>query len=313
MIAYLAYSYNVHIMILSMQTLHSVCRIAEVLIALQQAGNVKYTVWVFSFPCVMDSFNELQTLARQMETELQEWNDEVKKSREEFYELNYYTTLQLLSLRSELGKVKSHTYSGGDASGSEINPAVLALLHSVSPEIDISNVEEAIQNVLHNGGFSFSQTLAHTSSVDAHDLKREENKSTLDTAVLASADTQASVPPLPELPEVKLTQEELTDRQKEIFANLVDFCEFSPKLVLIALEKYQEDEFEVKNWCMDNAKEFEFPDGEDQEDEDWGCEELASEDSDSEDDTTSQFSSAIAGIIFLVVIILTYKLYDLFI
>lgn len=75
--------------------------------ALQQAGIIKYTGWVLTFSCLPDRFEKLQALARDMENELQKWKDEIKEARERFYELNNYTVLQLLSLRSELGKLKS--------------------------------------------------------------------------------------------------------------------------------------------------------------------------------------------------------------
>lgn len=71
-----------------------------------------------------------------MEKELQTWENEVKHNREEFYELNYYTTPQLLSLRSELGKLKSPVYGIR-----EVRPSVLALLHSISPEISAADFE----------------------------------------------------------------------------------------------------------------------------------------------------------------------------
>ena len=260
------------------------CRIAEVLIALQQAGNVKYTGWVLSFSCETDSFSELQTLARQMETELQKWRDEVKEAREAFYELNYYRTLQLLSLRSELGKLKT------SSRGHMIDSTVLALLHSISPEIAVSDIREVVQNVtaLFQQGDHFGQTDASpasgTTMVLEHEMEVGESTSSMAADILASVDTHAAVPPPSDVPQAKLTQEELSDIQKEIFANLVGYGGFHPQLALIALEKYKEDHYETRNWCMENAGSFDFPEEEDQKDMRLGDQELESDESESEDE-----------------------------
>ena len=286
-------------MITFLQTLHNVCRIAEVLIALQQAGNVKYTGWTLSFYCKIDSFSVLQSLARHMESELQKWKEEVKEVREAFYELNYYRTLQLLSLRKELGKLK-HL----DSHHTVIEPTVLALLHSISPEIATSSIIVAVQNVasvVQNRG-PFSQAGASVNTLSSstrtaleHTMEVEEN---IVTDILASADTQAAVSPPPEAPQAQLTQEELSDTQKEIFANLTGYGEFHPQLVLIALEKYKEDDYEINNWCLENAARFKFPEEEDQEDDEGlGGQVSESDESEAEEE---HFSNAIGNCCYLI-------------
>ena len=261
------------------------CRIAEVLIALQQSGNVKYTGWVLSFSCEIDSFGELQSLARQMETELQKWKDEVKRARKAFYELNYYTTLQLLSLRSELGKLK-HL----DSCQTVIDPTIQALLHSISPEIATSSIIVAVQNLasvmqnrgpLSQTGASVNSPSSSTNTVLRDKLEVDESCSNVVTDILASVDTQTDIPSLPEAPQAKLTQEDLSDTQKEIFANLTGYGGFHPQLVLTALEKYKEDRYKINHWCMENADTFNFPEEENQEDEGLGDQELESDESES--------------------------------
>ena len=236
------------------------CRIAEVLISLQQAGNVKYTDWVLSFSCVMDSYEGLQQLARQMETELQEWKDEVKKAREVFYEFNYYRALQLLSLRSELGKLKAFSRDID-------SPAVLALLHSISPQIALSNITEVIKKVP-----TLLQQRGALSQTDASD-----------------------VPPLFDVPAAKPTQEDLSDKQKEVFANLVGYHGFHPQLALIALEKYKEDFYELFNWCLNNASSYHFPEEVEKGDKRTGDQELESDELESEDE---HFSTPIGKLLF---------------
>ena len=130
------------------QTFHSVCRIAEVLIDLQKFGNVKYTGWILQVPCSADSkfqnevVCQLQAQARKMETELSDWKEKVKQTRDRFYELNYYTTFQLLTLRRELGALKNSQET------SVIFPNVLALLQSISLDITSEVVCDAVKQII---------------------------------------------------------------------------------------------------------------------------------------------------------------------
>ena len=130
------------------QTFHSVCRIAEVLIDLQKFGNVKYIGWILQVPCSADSEfqNEvvchLQAQAREMETELSDWKEKVKQIRDRFYELNYYTTFQLLTLRRELGALKNSKET------SVISPNVLALLQSISLDVTSDVVCDAVKQII---------------------------------------------------------------------------------------------------------------------------------------------------------------------
>ena len=131
------------------QILQHVIRIAEVLLALQQAGNVEYSGWMVTFDCATYTVTghgqkqelvqlqeetatqrvaELHASAKNMESALREWENKVKESRSHHYELNYYTTLQLLRLRKELGHVRCNP-------GKPIDPEILALLESISPEV----------------------------------------------------------------------------------------------------------------------------------------------------------------------------------
>ena len=85
-------------------------------------------------------FDRLQQQTKEMEEELRIWEDEVQKARKEYYELNYYTTMQLLTLRKELGKLKT---SGQP----HVNPHVLTLLQSISTEISPPCVCKVVKGV----------------------------------------------------------------------------------------------------------------------------------------------------------------------
>ena len=120
------------------QVFRQVCQVADVLVELHHEGHVKYIGWHHQCPCSSNLTNELQHLT-EMKCELTAWKEEVAKQRQKFYELNYYTTLQLLYLRKELCE-KSLLHS----------PNVLTLLLSISPDVQNSSVEEAIQYVAKN-------------------------------------------------------------------------------------------------------------------------------------------------------------------
>ena len=53
-----------------------------------------------------DIVHNLQLQASKMEEDLRKWREELSEHRTQFYELNYFTTPQLLSLREELGQYK---------------------------------------------------------------------------------------------------------------------------------------------------------------------------------------------------------------
>ena len=273
---------------------------------------MKYTGWVLSVPCqyVPDVVAKLQEQAKSMEKELQTWENEVHHNREMFYELNYYTTPQLLSLRSELGKLKSPIHGIR-----EVRPTVLALLHSISPEISASDFE-VIQDVaavpLHSIEDSegdqvllTSQTqITHPLAAKAVDKATvsEAEPENLATNIMASVDMQASVTSLPDVPQVKLTEGDLNNKQKEIYANLVSYAGFPRQLVLIALEKYEEDEYNMRDWCLMHLNDFEFSDEEEQE----GHQESSDDESTSEESESEDATSPIAaeGILFAIAVML---------
>ena len=116
------------------------CRIAEVLISLQQVGHVQYIGWRMEFYCGGYLVEDLKEQAKKMEEELESWNRAVSQARKEFYELNYYTTHQLLVLRRELGELKSP----GQALRLSQQAQVMALLETISNQITPAIVEKVV-------------------------------------------------------------------------------------------------------------------------------------------------------------------------
>ncbi len=273
------------------QTLHSVCRIAEVLIALQQAGNVKYSGWCLKFPCKVDMVDELQQQARIMEGELKDWKKTVRESRDKFYELNNYTTLQLLSLREALGKLK-------DSDHGPVDPTVLALLQSITPEVTASDVRDVVIQVTkylseYRGIAESGEGLEHRSCSPTAQIHptvefsvnvtgapepaltvASPNQPSLLKDILTPIDKQASSTDS----HPALTVKDLNEEQKSIYDNMVGFNGFPPQLVLKALHEC-DDTYEVENWCTEHEAEMaEMEEGEEEEEE----EEVVKEDASSE-------------------------------
>ena len=222
---------------------------------------MKYSGWVLTFHCADDMVDTLQQQAKDMEDELQVWEDQVRQTREQYYELNYYTTLQLLTLRKELGRLKT---SGQPCAHTQINPHVLALLESISTEITSPDVWEAVKNVIagqqgEGGGASpFLNPSTGNITANMAGPTSQVVESSITKMFLASADLQASTSTsTTSLQQPKLTQDSLSEKQKEIFGNLMN-CDYPERVILTALEKFGEDQYEAQNWILENASQYDM-------------------------------------------------------
>ena len=238
------------------------CRIADVLIALQQVGNVQYINWVLEVPCRRKMVTDLQQQAKSMEHELEKWKEELKTMREQYYELNYYTTLQLLVLRRELGLIKSQP-------SAILKPNVVTLLRSISLHISsvsasqlvhsaISSVNQALPSAVPE--LSLKASLDVTSNIESpHAMENlvARNKPSLSKEVLASADVQVSMD-TQKHDEPKLSVETLTDDQAAIMTYCQGKLEYSRVLVLKAFEECGGDapDYDIQNWCVENADKY---------------------------------------------------------
>lgn len=139
------------------QVLQYVTWIAEILLALRQAGNVAYSGHVVVIDCAvcmagqedeqsfqeelaMQLIHQLIAHFKEMKAALKVWENEVKESRKQFYALNYYTTQQLQRLRKELGHFWWNPHE-------QIEPEVLVLLQSISPAITSENVHSVLMDL----------------------------------------------------------------------------------------------------------------------------------------------------------------------
>ena len=240
------------------QTLHCVCRIAEVLIALQQVGNVKYIGWIMNFYCKTHLVKDLQSEAKEMEDELVRWNDEVTNARMKFYELNYYTTRQLLVLRRELGKVKT---TGCDTQSCQ----VMAMLESISKELNPMIVTKAV-NLVTTRALGETRTSKSDQGNRAKDTPSPSVSGNMCQTILSPAtemdtvelDTEITSEPSilkKSLPLVSL--ESLTEKQREHFFNIT-YYGYSKFIALKAIEVIGDGDCnDIENWIKENADKYE--------------------------------------------------------
>ena len=266
---------------------------------------MKYTKWILTFNCTVDMVDTLQQQAKHMEEELQMWEDEVQQARKEYYELNYYTTMQLLTLRKELGKLKTLRQP-------HVNPHVLALLQSISTEISPPCVCKVVKCVAmeeqkETGGIinrpkwpSFSIPsvawlvlaclgLAWLAWLGVVSLGLGSTcLAWLGLAWLGMVwfgfslanDTLASArASCISLQQPMLSYDQLSVKQKEIFDNLMN-CGYSKRLILRAVQRF-EDQHEAENWIIENASQYSLSDAE-SEGGDFDEEEEADSDSETE-------------------------------
>ena len=276
-----------------------------------------------------DIVNLLQVRASRMEKDLEDWKRELSLHRDQFYELNYFTTPQLLSLREELGQFK-----GSEISAKPVKQEVMTLLQCISRQLSSDSVKNEVQTV--NGILAEQQFLqerlshgkpsqllssdyeppvripsdnSNTLSVGMdHNMstpaaEQYSNRETIENraASIPAAKLVAEVLKTSSGPQPKLTDEDLTDQQKVIIDNIRAMCGYSRKLILLAFERCARPDIEeaVMIWCNDNQGNFDFTDsdaGSDAATEQYEYnedEEMQSEEEDMEADNT-RFDEVIA-------------------
>ena len=216
-----------------------------------------------------------------MENDLQYWKQELSQKRDQFYELNYFTTPQLLSLREELGHFKNN-----EGLARPIKQEVMTLLQSISHEISSDLVKSEVQiliSTLAEQELLQDQLCTHHNSselsgFESPSVKNNELSMADDHYVSAPADTSrermegkistsVAKPILERLmtssgPQPKLTDKDLTDNQKAIIDNLKETYGFLTKLILLAFDRCDKPDIEeaVIEWCLDNSDNFDFND-----------------------------------------------------
>ncbi len=249
-----------------MQLFHSICRIAEVLINLKQVGNVKYTGWILQVPCHINPrdpsdtkiISDLRDQAKEMEDELSKWKEMVKEKRHDFYELNYFSTLQLLTLRRELGTLKN--------SQAVVPPNIITLLQSISSQITSTLVCDVVHGIA-SVPISEAKDDEDVIEDDVHVLHQSFNAVPLKDEIMASAHKQTSAKSTVSHDLANLTEDDLSPEEKAIMDYIIQRLSCSKLLILKALETYRDKEeewnkYDIQTWCNNNANNFVFDDDE---------------------------------------------------
>ncbi len=193
---------------------------------------MKYSEWNLQVPSNVadDIIRDLQKLSLSMEEELDLWKGELYRARSRFYELNYYTTAQLLVLRKELGAFKKLEL---------LSPDVLALLQSISCQVLFDNIRDAVAEIV-----SIQESKIHFTTKVEERKKEQEVKKELNI----HASSTLSPP-----------DSNLTIKQREILSYVTKQLNCPDSLVLKAFEECHEQEwnrYDYVKWCTDHLEDI---------------------------------------------------------
>ena len=213
------------------------CCIAEVLITLQQEGNVKYIGWSIIFPCETVTIEYLEKEAKEMEGELDRWIKEVAEARSTFHELNYYTTQQLLVLRGELVKVKM----SDTVTPSYHMTQVITLLQSISSKITAS----CLQGVVKGISLQKNKPLLNSLSL-VNSFERTLPVETPSTTPVCNSEPNTTL---------QLSVEELNVDQKMWYNNIIEILRYHESIALRAIKEVGHGDWnDIERWLAINAE-----------------------------------------------------------
>ena len=219
------------------------------LLDLQRLGHVHYIGWKIGFYCQTLLVDAIQGEAKNMEDELERWNKDVAEARERFYELNYFTTCQLLTLRNELGKFKPE-----QPAQIHLQPQVIALLKSLSSAITPSLPVHLLQHV--------TKQLSNTGEVKPaggservkkpHKVTAQSENSSISSSAIAST---LVLKEKPRLSVVALSKESLNDRQKDYVTDIMENFFYSENTAVKIIKEVGDggDWNDIENWLRENG------------------------------------------------------------
>ena len=197
---------------------------------------MKYIGWSLQVPCSAKSnlIDRLQDQINEMEAELESWNHSVKCMRDDYYELNYYTTSQMLTLRQSLAKFKY-------TEAVNLEAEILFLLQSINPEVESKLVEGAIVVVIKET-LDFEETEVTKKVDDGESRDNIEKPSKIDGKLRNDLPKELEC----------ANEKELSENQKMMMTFVIQKMKFTENLVLKALEKYPniEDKVDFLPLCV---------------------------------------------------------------
>ena len=245
-------------------------RIADALLALQQHGSGDYIGWEMNCPCNLPNVvDQLQLVASKLENDLKQWKCEIQKQRDKFYELNYYTTRQLLLLRKELGRLQ-------ELGENIVKPEVMALLLSISRDVSGDVMKEYVLDVTQKEqqkALVLATTIAHaedhvsfTGQPTEQSAQPEPVDPTISAVVVDLLENEAAKS---STPRAIHQEDDLGIEQKAILANIRKNFGCHKQLILLAFERCESscDLHAVTAWCMNNQSKYTYDDYDDDDDE----------------------------------------------
>ncbi|XP_022801884.1 E3 ubiquitin-protein ligase rnf213-alpha-like, partial [Stylophora pistillata] len=237
------------------RNLEGVMRLAIAYINLYESGFVHRMDWNREFHCENDFVEgksiakDLEDESKSMETCYSNWKKMVSDAREEFRELNFFTTQQLMTLRKEIATV---CHSSGLAVN---NVQVLTLLESVRPNCTNEHLKSAIQRAFKDKGLlDNTKGPAELPSFSPDPLQYEmvTRRSVFEKA---SYSTGIGVPPV-HAAFVKKPKQKKTSKIQS-FLNVAADEGFSEQIALAALASLGVDaeEDDLLYWCLEEADE----------------------------------------------------------
>ena len=185
-----------------------------------------------------------------MERELQQWNNEIAKSRSNFHVLNLFTTQQLRVIRQQLGQLNCERISS-------LPPTVISMLMSISPKICEKDIKECLQSVI-----SKSSMVEHHSS-EKSDLDNLSSPVDPNDNVQISQFNPENEVSLKAAVEkwVMLLISHLDDVEKSVYEALKGV--YPDEVVYLSIKNCSDDNIKqdtlaekASAWCLDNANKY---------------------------------------------------------
>ena len=219
--------------------LQRVCHIAELLVSLRLAGNINYISWSFTFFCCSPrAVKELSLLSDKMAKELFDWNTTVEQARDEYYELNYFTTQQLLSLRQELGKMQDPSSSAALPETSN----VMMMLYSISPIVTPRKVQDTMLGYLAQR----EEQMAALEEPSQELLQISDEQSPTRTSEMTDLPLRLE----DSVVHKKLSVDQLNDEEKSAYTNITVMYAYETDIVLLAIAECGTDERSIAEFCV---------------------------------------------------------------
>ena len=227
------------------------------------------------FRCAIDNVVQvLQCQASEMEQDLEDWKNELSHHRDQFYELNYFTNSQLLSLREELGQFRTSPNST-----KPVKSEVMSLLQCLSREVTSNLVKEVQEQELAISAFDkqtissnkqeaitpvnlTTQNMSHNIFKPVTEIYTETSDNKISLMTSGVLEHIMETENISSGPQPRLNEDELTDKQKATLANLKESCGFSKKLILLGFERCAKPDLEeaIEAWCNEHEENFNFSD-----------------------------------------------------